>query len=236
MCIGMLFWGFQKPHSNFDPLWDVGLRTGPIGGLSADGNISRQRRKNEKRDHLHSHARRGRCPRVAAAAARSFRPSRRCPAGSCVEDHSSESVTSRLQAGEPAPRSPSGTGPALSHTAMRQPVNIRLCLRLGAAPCWVSLSICRAIKYVLFCFPLWVTFLHRFSSPLCANMMPSIKPEVLLILLLYPFNGLFHTTTWVSWHQKGKTSLDLNEARNDGVWGCSGISWTICKQSAPRTR
>jgi len=21
-------------------------------------------------------------------------------------------------------------------------------------------------------------------------------------------------------------------ARNEGVWGCSGISWTICKQSA----
>jgi len=31
---------------------------------------------------------------------------------------------------------------------------------------------------------------------------------------------------------KGKTSLDLSEARDDGVLGCSGISWTICKQSA----
>jgi len=39
-------------------------------------------------------------------------------------------------------------------------------------------------------------------------------------------------TTWESWYQKGKTSLDLNEAR----WGCSGISWTICKQSAPHSR
>ena len=55
-------------------------------------------------------------------------------------------------------------------------------------------------------------------------------------LLLHPFNGLFSTTTWVSWYRKGKTSLDLNEARDDGVWGCSGISWTICKQSAPRSR
>jgi len=26
-------------------------------------------------------------------------------------------------------------------------------------------------------------------------------------------------TTWVSWYQKGKTSLDLNEARYDGVLG-----------------
>jgi len=47
--------------------------------------------------------------------------------------------------------------------------------------------------------------------------------------------GLFSTTTWVSRDWKGKTSLDLNEARDDGVLGCSGISWTICKQSAPRS-
>ena len=31
--------------------------------------------------------------------------------------------------------------------------------------------------------------------------------------------GLFSTTTWVSRDWKGKTSLDLNEARDDGVWG-----------------
>jgi len=36
--------------------------------------------------------------------------------------------------------------------------------------------------------------------------------------------------------QKGKTSLDLNEARDDGVLGCCGINWTISKQSAPRSR
>ena len=41
-------------------------------------------------------------------------------------------------------------------------------------------------------------------------------------------------TSWVSWYQKGKTSLD--EARDDGVLGCSGISWTICRQSAPHSR
>ena len=55
-------------------------------------------------------------------------------------------------------------------------------------------------------------------------------------LQLHLFNGLFCRTTWVSWYQKGRTSLDLNEARDDGVLGCSGISWTICKQSAPRSR
>jgi len=38
-----------------------------------------------------------------------------------------------------------------------------------------------------------------------------------------PFNCLFSCTTWVSWYQKGKnqsgkTSLDLNEARDYGFW------------------
>ena len=33
--------------------------------------------------------------------------------------------------------------------------------------------------------------------------------------ILHPFNGLFSRTTWMSRCQKGKTSLDLNEARND---------------------
>jgi len=37
--------------------------------------------------------------------------------------------------------------------------------------------------------------------------------------VLHPFNGLFSRTTWVSRYQKGKTSLDLNEARDDGVSG-----------------
>jgi len=53
---------------------------------------------------------------------------------------------------------------------------------------------------------------------------------------MHPFNGLFSRTTWVSQYQKGKTSLDLHEATDDGVLGCSSISWTICKQSAPRAR
>jgi len=57
-----------------------------------------------------------------------------------------------------------------------------------------------------------------------------------LLLLLNPFNGLFSRTTQVSQYKKGKTSLYLKEARDDGVLGCSGISWTICKQSAPRSR
>jgi len=36
-----------------------------------------------------------------------------------------------------------------------------------------------------------------------------------LQLLLDPFNGLFSRRTWVSGYQKGKTSLDLNDAIDD---------------------
>jgi len=57
-----------------------------------------------------------------------------------------------------------------------------------------------------------------------------------ILLLLRPFNGLFSRTTWVSQYQKSNTSLDVNEARGNGVLGYSGISWIICKQSAPRSR
>ena len=41
-------------------------------------------------------------------------------------------------------------------------------------------------------------------------------------------------TAWVCQYQKCKISLDLNAARDYGIWGCSGISWAICKQSASR--
>ena len=44
-----------------------------------------------------------------------------------------------------------------------------------------------------------------------------------------PFNGLFSRTIWVSRYKKGKTRLT-------GFWGGSGISWTICKQSASHSR
>jgi len=41
---------------------------------------------------------------------------------------------------------------------------------------------------------------------------------------LHPFNGLFSRTIWVCGYQKGKTSLDLNDARDDGVWPL-GMQW-----------
>jgi len=53
---------------------------------------------------------------------------------------------------------------------------------------------------------------------------------------LHSFNGVFSGKTGVSRYQKGKTSLDLNEATDDGVLRCGGISWTVCKQSASRCR
>jgi len=55
------------------------------------------------------------------------------------------------------------------------------------------------------------------------------------LLLLSPFNGLISKTTWVNWYQKGKTSLDINKARDYGVLGCSGIRSTICKQITTTT-
>ena len=59
--------------------------------------------------------------------------------------------------------------------------------------------------------------------PFChpTNSVKALKAQLLLllILLLHPFNGLFSRTTCVSQYQKGKTSLNLNEARDDGVLG-----------------
>jgi len=52
------------------------------------------------------------------------------------------------------------------------------------------------------------------------------------LLLLHPFNGLFSRPTRVSRYQKGKTSLDLNEAREDEVlqwqWHQLDHIQTIC--------
>jgi len=42
------------------------------------------------------------------------------------------------------------------------------------------------------------------------NVHLSIKNQLNKHTHTHPFNGLFSRTTWVSWYQKGKTSLDLN--------------------------
>jgi len=71
--------------------------------------------------------------------------------------------------------------------------------------------------------------LHRIAYT--AEITQHNITSLLLLLLLHLFNGLFSRTTWVSWKKKGKTSLDLNEPREDGV----GMQWhqldhmqTIC--------
>ena len=40
-----------------------------------------------------------------------------------------------------------------------------------------------------------------------------------VLLILHPFNGLFCRITCLSRYEKSKTSLDLNEAGDNGVWG-----------------
>jgi len=58
---------------------------------------------------------------------------------------------------------------------------------------------------------------------LTSSLWPSDRyKNDLILLLLHPSNGLFSGTTGVSWYQKGKTSLDLNEARDDGEVASAG--------------
>ena len=41
----------------------------------------------------------------------------------------------------------------------------------------------------------------------------------MVVVLIHVFNCLFSRKNWVSRYQKGKTSLDLNEAREMGILG-----------------
>jgi len=41
----------------------------------------------------------------------------------------------------------------------------------------------------------------------------------------HPLNGLFSRTTWVSQYQNGKTILDFNDARDDGVAVASAVPY-----------
>ena len=56
------------------------------------------------------------------------------------------------------------------------------------------------------------------------------------LLLHYTYLTASSRPTRVSQYQKGTARLDLNESGDDGILGYTGISWTICKQSAPRSR
>jgi len=66
----------------------------------------------------------------------------------------------------------------------------------------------------------WHCYRHCSCSPVhlstvqCVSRTTSLihcqlKFHTHLLLLLHPFNGLFSGTTWVSWYQKDKISLDL---------------------------
>jgi len=58
----------------------------------------------------------------------------------------------------------------------------------------------------------------------------------LLLSPLHPFNGPFSRTIWVSRYQKCKPVWIKMRHEMMRFSDGSGISWTICKQSAPRSR
>jgi len=89
---------------------------------------------------------------------------------------------------------------------------------------------------------------HPPTGLLAISSLKTINSSLLLNYYYYARLTVFSKTTWISRYQKGKTSLDLNEARDCaafirhnkekriiimGFRDGSGISWTICKQSAP---
>ena len=67
---------------------------------------------------------------------------------------------------------------------------------------------------------LYITFVAWSTHLQLVLLLTSRNNVCCMILLpqLHPFN-LFSRATWISWYQKGKTSLDLNEARDDAVSG-----------------
>jgi len=76
--------------------------------------------------------------------------------------------------------------------------------------------------------------LERFSSAAIRALHHALStPSTELLLLLpRPFNGLFSRITWISQYHEDKSSLDLNEARDDGVlgwqWHQPDHTQTIC--------
>jgi len=112
-------------------------------------------------------------------------------------------------------------------------------------PSYHSLSLASVKSRLVLSFWYWLTrplnvcvvkALLRFEQTNQPTAAAAATTTTTTTTTLHPFNGLFSRTTWVSRYRKGKTSQDLNKARDDGIFGCSGISWTICKQSAPRSR
>jgi len=56
------------------------------------------------------------------------------------------------------------------------------------------------------------------SKPLSVReQIPNSIQKLITTTTIHPFNGLFSRTTCLSQYQNGKTRLDLNVARDDGV-------------------
>jgi len=60
-----------------------------------------------------------------------------------------------------------------------------------------------------------ILLLSRLVGTCCSDVYGVLV--TLTPLVLHPFSGLFSRTAWVCQYKKGKTSLDLNEARDDGA-------------------
>jgi len=62
------------------------------------------------------------------------------------------------------------------------------------------------------------------QSPVTSQQIVYLAVGISYKYLLRPFNRLFSRATWVCRYQKGKTSLDLNKAKDDMVLGFIGIN------------
>ena len=71
----------------------------------------------------------------------------------------------------------------------------------------------------LLTFLLWSSFFTITLIALIIIIFVFIACTPTISIALCQFSSFFSTTTWVSQYQKGKTSLDLNQARDDGVLG-----------------
>jgi len=95
----------------------------------------------------------------------------------------------------------------------------------SSVACPMMSMICRRrMRSLAFLQAEWIPMLTGHASIALSQMVQG-RPQGLLRWLggetttLHPFNSLFTKTNWVCWYQKGKTSLDFNEARDDRVLG-----------------
>jgi len=106
------------------------------------------------------------------------------------------------------------------------------------SPEYFDMMVC--LKLSLYSLKIWCHCLHAVIAKDLSSAPDHISQCYSFELCNYYYytclTASFSRTTWINQYRKGKTSLDLNEARDDGVLGCSGISCIICKQSASRSR